>query len=57
MQALKNQLILAIDNTYFQGIKNPTTEFHNVTLLHRLEYLYNNYGKINEDSKGKTLKR
>ena len=57
MQALKNQLISEIDNTYLQGIKDPTTEFHNVTLLHMLEYLYNNYGKINEDSKSKNIEK
>ena len=45
MQALKNQLIAAVDDVYIQGIKDPTTEFHNVTLLQMLEYLYDNYEK------------
>ena len=57
MQTLKKQVILAINNTYLQGIKDPTTEFHNVILLHMLEYLYDNYGKINEDSKSKHIEK
>ena len=39
MQALKNQMISAVNITYLQGIKDPTTEFHNVTLLHMLKYM------------------
>ena len=54
---IKNQLFAAIDNTYLQGIKDPTTEFHNITVLHMLDYLYDNYGKINEDSKSENIEK
>ena len=57
MQALKNQLIAAVDDAYLQGIKDLTTKYHNVTLLAMLEHLYNNYGKINEDAKQQNLKK
>ena len=56
MQALKNQLIAAVGNAYLQGIKDPVKEYHNVTILQMIEYFYNNYGKINEDQKTRTLK-
>ena len=57
MQALENQLIAAIDNAYLQGIKDPTTEYHNVSVLQMLKYLYDNYGQINEQSKSKNLEQ
>ena len=46
MQALKNQLIAAIDDAYLQGIKDPVTEYYNVSFLQMIEYLYDNYRKI-----------
>ena len=57
MQALKNQLIEAINNAYLQGIKDPVTKYHNVTLLQMIEYLYDDYGKINKDLKSKNIER
>ena len=57
MQALKNQLIVAVDNAYLQGIKDPTTEYHNVSVLQMLKYLYDNYEQINKQSKSKNLEQ
>ena len=46
-----------MDDTYLQGVKDLTTEFHNVTVLQMLEYLYDNYGKINKESKNKKIEK
>ena len=50
-------MIATVDDACLQGIKDPTTELHNVTLLQMLEYLYDNYGKINKESKNKNIER
>ena len=57
MQALKNQLIAAVDDAYLQGVKDPDTKYHNLTVLQMLEHLYENYDKINEDQKAKNIER
>lgn len=49
MQALKNQLIEAVDELYFKAIQDRVTEYTNVTLYSMLQHLYDNYGKITED--------
>ena len=36
-------------------MKDPTTDFHNGMLLQMLEYLYYNYGKINEENKNNNI--
>ena len=57
MQALKNQLIAVVDNAYLQSIKDPITEYHSVSLLQVIEYLYDNYGKANKYQKNNNIEQ
>ena len=49
MQALKNQLIAAVDELYLKAIQDRVTEYTNITLYAMLQHLYDTYGKITED--------
>ena len=49
MQALKNQLIEAVDKSYFKAIQDRVMEYTNVTLQQMLQNLYDTYGKMTED--------
>ena len=57
MQALKDHLVAAVDDAYLQGVKDPVTEYHNLTVLQLLEHLFDNYTKINKDQKAKNIER
>ena len=46
-----------MDDAYLQGVKDPVTEYHNVTVLQMLEHLYDNYRRINKDQKAKNIER
>ena len=45
-QALKQQLISAIDSIYIKGISNRHTGYATVTLLRMIQHLYDTYGDI-----------
>ena len=49
MQALKNQLIKAVDEVYLKAIQHPITEYTSLTLITMLQHLYDTYGKITEE--------
>ena len=44
--ALKQQLICAIDETYLRGLRHNIYGYMNVSILQMLTYLYENYGDI-----------
>ena len=44
--ALKKQLLSAIDETYLHGLHHPVYGFMNVNVLQMLTYLFDNYGDI-----------
>ena len=45
-QALKQQLLNAVDEMYTRGLRNPHTGYSNVTTMGLLTHLYNTYGSI-----------
>ena len=45
-EALKKQIIDAIDNEYLKDLKDPDTGYANVTPLNMLKHLYNEYGEL-----------
>ena len=45
-EALKKQIIDAIDDEYLEDLKDPDTGYANVTPLQMLKHLYNEYGEL-----------
>ena len=44
--ALRQQLLTAVDETYLRGLRHPVYGFVNVSVLQMLTYLFDNYGDI-----------
>ena len=45
-EALKKQLINALDDEYLEDLKDPDTGYANVTPLQMIEHLYDEYGEL-----------
>ena len=48
-QALKSQLLAAIDHDYIYDLRHPTVAFANTTVLEMLTHLHTTYGNITTD--------
>ena len=55
--ALKQQLISAIDETYLRGLRNNIYGYMNVSVLQMITYLYENYGDIEPGDLSENNKR
>jgi len=45
-EALKKQLINALDDEYLEDLKDPDTGYATVTPLQMIEHLYDEYGEL-----------
>jgi uncharacterized coiled-coil protein SlyX len=48
-KAIKKQIIAAVDPIYLQGLRNANSGYNNINCPTILEYLFTNYGEIEED--------